>query len=115
METTNLATIIKGVKITKTVSVKSDKDATTSKKVNLTISFDGVSLASIIAGAVKSDVIRWQGTARKKFDSIAEGANITIKYQAPPVEDQEAATVAFLAAMTPEKREEWILEKLTNR
>ena len=119
-ETTNTATIIKGVKITKTVSLKADESTPDDekKKINLVIDFEGVSIAQIIEAAVRSDVIKWQGANRDNFDKLVTGSTVNRKFAAPPVtvvtdEMAEAAMISKLVAFeTDEERETYLAEVL---
>ncbi len=120
-ETTVITETVKGVKITKTASIKphGETDAPT-KKVTLVIDFDGTTLASVFESAVRSDVIKWQGNNRDNFDNIVDGSTIQRKFSAPPVavvteEDGKQAFRNKLASFdTDEERQAYIDETLKN-
>ncbi len=108
-ETTNTAIVLSGVSITKTVSLKTDKDMADSdkKKIKLLIDFEGVTIAAVIEAAVRADVIKWQAANRDKFDTLIDGSTVNRKFAAPPVsvmsdEQIESAMVTKLSNMTPE-------------
>lgn len=65
-------------------SFKRDGESTESKTVTLRVNLDNVSLADIIADALKPKRITWQNNvARKHFDSIDNRSTIDINYSTP--------------------------------
>lgn len=76
---TNMETI-KNVKIAKAVKV-SESDNGPSKVVNLTVDFDGADVQDVCKSAMRSEVIRWQASARSNFANLPE--SLTIKFHAP--------------------------------
>ena len=103
---TNLKEIVTGVVLTKACSIKADKDSTESKTINLTVNFDGVSLASVFEKALAGTVITWQnGTGRKNFDKWTDKQSVEIKFSAPATVDAVTALIAEAkaAGMTPEE------------
>jgi len=110
----NLNDIVEGVKLSKVCSIKPDAGSEMSKKINLTIDFEGASLADVFAKAVSSTVIQWQnGIGRKCFDQFADGQTVDIKFKAPGARSQidpEIAMVAKLQSMSSKEREAYLKE-----
>jgi hypothetical protein len=102
--------ILNAISVTKAVSVAPFKDADEKKTVNLKINFNMVSLQSVVDAAIRSDVIRWQASARAAYDSLVDGSTVERNFSAPirtvtiTAEQMEQAYVAKLNAMTPEDR-----------
>lgn len=110
----NMNETIKDVKLSKSCSIKPDADSEVSKRINLTIDFDGATIGDVFAKAVSSAVIQWQnGVGRKAFDTFKDGQNVTVKFQSPgsrPQIDPETAMINKLQAMTDKEREEYLKE-----
>jgi hypothetical protein len=65
-------------------SFKRDGESTEVKTVTLRVNLDNVSLADIIADALKPKRITWQNNvARKHFDSIDNRSTVDINYSTP--------------------------------
>ena len=112
-ETTNVHELVTGVKITKTMSIKPDGESNDKKKITLVIDFDGVSFASVIEGAVKTDIIRAQASLRKLYDTLTDGQTIERKYAAPPVatvskEQGEAMVINEMKNLDPSEHVEYL-------
>jgi len=76
--------MVKGIALTKTCSIKPDKDSSNSKTVTLNIKFDGIPLTAVFDKAVSSAVIQWQnGPGRSKFDTWKHGQVVDIDFKAP--------------------------------
>lgn len=107
---TILGYVLDAITITKTVKVSPFKDSPDSKKITLKIMFNKISLQSVIDAAVRSDVIRYQASARKVYNSLIDGSTVERNFSAPirtviiTPEMAEQAFMAKLANMTPEDR-----------
>ena len=109
----NMNEIIADVSMTKTITVKPFKDSEESKTITLVTKFDGVTMGAVFTDAMKSDVIRYQATARKNYDTLEDGATINRVYNAPPATvDPIAAVVGILAGKSDEEKKQWILDNL---
>ena len=121
-ETTIITSIINfvlnAISITKAVKVSPFKDSPDSKTVNLKINFNNISLQSVVDSAIRSDIIRWQASARNAYDSLIDGSTVERNFSAPvrtvtiTPEMAEQAFMAKLANMTPEKRLAYLSDKL---
>ena len=107
--------VVSGITLTKLCSISPDKDSDESKKINLKVNFNGVSLKSVFTKAMASTVVTWQnGVGRKKFMSWIDGQTVEVDFVAPasqPVIEPEVAIAAKARAMSKEKRKAY-LEKL---
>jgi len=113
-ETTIITTIVNfvlnAISITKAVKVSPFKDSPNSKTVNLKINFNNISLQSVVDSAIRSDIIRWQASARSAYDSIIDGSTVERNFSAPirtviiTPEMAEQAFMTKLANMTPADR-----------
>ena len=93
--------IVKGVVLTKTCSIKPDKDSSDKKTINLKVKFDEVELGSVFAKALSGAVIQWQnGPGRSKFDPWVDKQTVEISFSAPgQVQvDPKAAIIAEATA-----------------
>ncbi len=108
--------VITNVTLTKTCSIKPDKDSDESKVINLKIKFDGTTLQSVFDKAVSGAVIQWQnGPGRKGFDTFKPNETINIQFSSPGARaqiDPETAMVAQLRSMTPEQQKAKIQEMI---
>ena len=105
----NLNEIVRNVSLTKTCSIKPDKDSAESKAINVKVVFDGVPLKAVFDKAVSQAIIQWQnGPGRAKFDLWNNHQVVEIQFKAPAAnvktrEEQIAETKAmFMKAGLPE-------------
>lgn len=116
--TSFLATIVKGVKILKKLTIRPFTGAEEFKTVYLNIDFEGVSLQQVFNKACSSDVITWQNNNRDKYDKIIDGSTIERKFSAPPatIVSEAEGQMAFIAKLatldTDEERQAYIEETL---
>jgi hypothetical protein len=116
VHTMNMNEVISNVTLSKTCSIKADKDSDTSKIINLKVKFDGTTLQSVFDKAVAGAVIAWQnGVGRKQYDTFKSGQVVEIQFSAPASRtqvDPETAMVAILAGLTPEQQKAKIEEMI---
>lgn len=113
----NMTEKLLGVVRAKACSIKAEAGGT-AKQINLQLDYAECTIEDILTKAVAHDVISWQnGQGRKHFTMLTAGQTVKVMASRPgaAVADPEAATIAFLRAMTPENREEWILDHLSNK
>ena len=118
-ETTNTAVIVKGVKVTKAVSISPFKGSPDSKKLTLVIDFDGCPLQSVFDKASSNDVISWQNNNRDKYDSLVDGSTIERDFSAPPstvvsIAQGEQIVLAEMAGMSDDEKQAYLNEKFIN-
>ena len=110
--TMNMNEVIANVKLGKVCSIKADKESTESKNINLSVKFDGATLASVFDKAVSGAVIAWQnGVGRKNFDTFKNNQTVEIQFTAPASRtqiDPETAMVAKLQTMTADEQKVYI-------
>ena len=110
----NMNEVIKNLTLTKTCSIKPDKDSPESKLINLKVKFDGAVLGAVFDKAISGTVIQWQnGPGRKAFDTLKANQVIEIQFTAPGARaqiDPEQAMIAKLQAMTSEEQIKYLQE-----
>lgn len=74
----------------KVCKVRADKDSEDSKKVTVRVTFKEVSVDQLLDAVLKSEVIRWQQGARKKYDSVVDNSVVAITFQAPVRQEPSA-------------------------
>lgn len=95
----------------KVCKVRPDKDSVESKRVTVKVTFKDVTVDQLLEAVMKSEIIRWQQGARKKYENIVDGSVVNITFQAPVLQELNAEElIAKLKAMgydvTPKSREE---------
>jgi len=90
----DMSMVIEGVTLTKVCSVKPDGDSTEVKQVTVNMKYDGLTLRDVFTKALSSDIIKWQASARKRFESVKSTENVTAKSPgAAPQVDAKTAIV----------------------
>ena len=103
----DLNTVVQGIVLEKTCSIKASSDSNESKAITLRVRFDGVTLKDVFAKAVSSVVIQWQnGPGRNKFTSWTERGTVDIDFKAPGrlLTDPMAEVIGRALAMTKAER-----------
>lgn len=112
----NLSEKLVGVKRTKQASIKPFAGADESKSVTLVIDYSDCTGNDVLDKAASHDVIGWQATGRKNYNSIADGGIVNISAKSPgrqPQVDPEVAQRNKIAAMkTREEREAYVKKLL---
>lgn len=105
----NLNEIIHNVVLSKTCSIKPDKDSSDSKNINVRVNFEGAQVKDVFAKAVSQAIIQWQnGPGRSKFDVWQSGQTVEIQFKSPaqnvktPEEQILELKQAFMKAGLPE-------------
>lgn len=75
----DMSMVIEGVTLTKVCSVKPDEDSSESKQVTVNMKYDGLTLRDVFTKALSSDVIKFQASARKRFNTLGKVENVTAK------------------------------------
>lgn len=75
----DMSMVIENVTLTKVCSVKPDGDSSESKQVTVNMKYDGLTLQDVFTKALSSDVIKFQASARKRFDTLGKVENVTAK------------------------------------
>lgn len=75
----DMRTIIEGVTLTKVCSVKPDGGSSESKQVTVHMKYDGLTLQDVFTKALSSDIIKFQASARKRFDTLGKVENVNAK------------------------------------
>jgi len=97
---TNFNDIVAGVTLTKVCSVKPDGDSEESKQVTVNMIYNGLRLGDIFTKALSSDIIKFQASARKRFDKLEKVIDVHAKSPgATPQVDPEDAIRAKIAGM----------------
>ena len=108
----NMNQIVEGVVLSKSCSIKPDGESNDTKTLTVKMDYNGLTLQDIFTKALSSDVIKWQASARKKFDSFTKGQIVEVSAKSPGATaqiDPETAMVARLQSMdTDEERAEYI-------
>ena len=110
--------MITNITLTKTCSVKADKDSTESKVINLRVKFDGATVGDVFAKAVSSAVISWQnGQGRKTFDTLKNNQTVDIQFAAPAARPQMDPMDAIIqgAAASGMTVEAYVIAELKKR
>ena len=90
----DMSMVIEGVTLTKVCSVKPDGDSDESKQVTVNMRYDGLTLQDVFTKALSSDIIKFQASARKRFDTLGKTENVTAKSPgAQPQIDPKTALV----------------------
>ena len=71
--------VIEGVTLVKVCSVKPDGDSDESKQVTVNMKYDGLTLRDVFTKALSSDIIKFQASARKRFDTLKSTEDVTAK------------------------------------
>jgi len=97
--------------LSKVCSVKADEDSTESKQVTVNVKYDGLTLKDVFTKALSSDIIKWQTSARKRFDILGKAENVTAKSPgAAPQVDPELAIIARAQSMTKDERKAYLAD-----
>lgn len=75
----DMSMVIDGVTLTKVCSVKPDGDSDESKQVTVNMKYDGLTLQDVFTKALASDIIKFQASARKRFDTLGKTENVAAK------------------------------------
>lgn len=111
----DMNTRVDNVTLTRVIGVSPDEDgkkAGNTKKVNVVMTFNGVTLGDVFNDAMKSDIIKLQNTLRPRFESIVDGETINRTYRAPAQRGitDEAAEAHYTNKFTQKSREEQLAE-----
>ena len=101
---------VDSVVLTKVCKVRADEDSTEIKTVTLRVDFSGCELRGVFDKAMSSEVIRMQGSWRKKFESLTDKQVVTIKFNAPAARQAmsfEELKAKIKAASTSEEKAYW--------
>jgi hypothetical protein len=94
--TMNMNEVITNVTLTKVCSIKVDKESTESKKINLSVIFDGATIGSLFEKALGGTVISWaNGVGRKNYDKWTNNQTVEIHFTSPATRPTEAPEDAF--------------------
>ena len=115
--TTNLKETVKGIVLRKTCSVKPDGDSTESKTITVEMNYDGLTLEDVFTKALSSDIIKWQGSARKIYDTLTDKGTVKVDAKSPgskPEVDPVTAMIQLAkdAGMTVEQ---YLMAELAKR
>jgi len=111
--------VIENVTLTKVCSFKSDEGSDESKQVTVKMLYDGLTLNDIFVKALSSDVIKWQASARKHYETFENGQTVEVSAKSPggaPHIDPETAMVNKLKTMSKDEQSDYIqsmIEKAT--
>ena len=112
----DLKQVVSGITLSKMCSVSPDEDSDESKKINLVVKFDGVTLGDVFAKAMSPTVISGQAVLRKKFDTLKDGQTVTVNFKAPGITQIDPVDAVLASAkaegMTPE---DYILKEIAKR
>ena len=102
--------IITDVVVSKWCEISPDKESDEVKQCKVILTITNVTLLDMANGLLKSEVIRWQGTNRKKFDKLVNKSTHRIVFKKPIMDvDPEEAMVDKLRNMdTDEQRMEYL-------
>ena len=92
-------TAIETFTLSKTCSVREDKDTDTPKTVHLKIKFEGATVNSLAQSCLgQGCVVKWQnGRARKEFTKLVNNQTVEIDWASPATAPQVDPKTALLA------------------
>jgi len=116
----DLKQIVKGVTLTKNISVSSDEDSKKqgiSKTVALKVKYDGLTLEDVFLKALDKDVVSWQNGSggRKNYDNLVDKGVVNVDAKAPgkaPQVDPEEAVASMLSGMDEDEQQEYFKKLL---
>ena len=114
----NMNEVVNGIVLSKSCSIKPDKDSTSSKTVNLRVKFDGTTIGAVFQKALSQAVIQWQnGQGRKNFDTYSNNQTVNIEFKSPSVAPQQDPMEVLIgeAKALGISIEELIKQKLASR
>lgn len=114
----NMNEIVNGIVLTKPCDIKPDKDSKESKRINLKVKFDGITLSAVFQKALSQAVIQWQnGQGRKGFDQLSNNQTVIIEFKAPAAAPQQDPMEVLIgeAKALGISIEELIKQKLASR
>jgi hypothetical protein len=100
---------VQDIVLEKVCSVSADEDAKRagiSKQVTVRVNFDGVDLSDVFHAAMRPTIIKWQGSARSKYESLPKTVEIAF-YEAGRRDPMQASAEKF-AKMSPEQQAEYL-------
>jgi len=115
--TIDMNTRITDVVLTKVCKVKPDGDSTDSKTLTVKMDYNGLTLGDVFQKALRTDIISFQGTARKKFDSYTNNSTVKVKASAPASAPQADPMDVIIASAKAAGMsvEDYIVKELAKR
>lgn len=103
--------VVGNVTFEKRCTVSRDDDAKRagiSKSVDVTVTFNGCTLRQIFDGAMSPTVIKWQRTARARYDDLP--ARETVHYNTAGQRDPKQVMLERAKTMSPEELQSYMDE-----